>query len=131
MSDLSSHCLRLAVDVHARIEGWIGSPDAPDTQLTALLKDFAPGFSMIAADGQRLPAEALPALFGRLRGSRPGLKIDIDELAVLHAGADSVLLSYRERHAWSAGATQRRATALFVVQPGGQPQWMYLQETWA
>ncbi len=131
MSDLSSLCLRLALDAHSRIERWIGSPDAPDAQLAALLEDFAPGFSMIAADGQRLPAEALPALFGRLRGARPGLKIEIDELAVLHAGADSVLLSYRERHAWSAGATQRRATALFTVQPGGQPQWMYLQETWA
>lgn len=131
MSDLSSQCLRLALDVHSRIEHWIGSPDAPDAQLAVLLDDFAPGFSMIAADGQRLPAEALPALFGRLRGARPGLKIEIDELAVLHAGTDAVVLSYRERHAWSAGATQRRATALFTVLPGSQPQWMYLQETWA
>ncbi len=131
MSDLSSQCLRLALDVHSRIEHWIGSSDAADAQLAVLLDDFAPGFSMIAADGQRLPAEALPALFGRLRGARPGLKIEIDELAVLHAGADAVVLSYRERHAWSAGATQRRATALFTVLPGGQPQWMYLQETWA
>ncbi len=131
MSDLSSQCQRLTLDVHSRIEHWIGSPDAPDAQLAVLLDDFAPGFSMIAADGQRLPAEALPALFGGLRGARPGLKIEIDELAVLHAGADAVVLSYRERHAWSAGATRRRATALFTVLPGGQPQWMYLQETWA
>lgn len=131
MPDLSSHCLRLTLDVHTRIEQWIGTPNAPDTGLAALLAGFAPGFTMIAADGQRLSAEVLPALFGGLRGARPGLKIDIDELAVLHADAASVLLSYRERHAWNAGATQRRATVLFTVQPDGQPQWTHLQETWA
>lgn len=131
MPDLSSHCQRQALDVHSRIEQWIGSPDAPDNQLAILLERFAPGFSMIAADGQRLSAAALPALFASLRGARPGLKISIDEMAVLHAGADSVVLSYRERHAWSAGATQRRATVLFTVQPGEPPQWAHLQETWA
>ncbi|HEY9271625.1 hypothetical protein [Achromobacter sp.] len=131
MPDLSSHCQRLALDAHTRIEQWIGSPDAPDSQLADLLESFAPGFSMIAADGRRLSAAALPALFASLRGARPGLKIDIDELAVLHADTASVLLSYRERHVWSAGATQRRATVLFTVQAGGQPQWAHLQETWA
>jgi hypothetical protein len=131
MTDLSSPCLRLALDAHARIEQWIGQNDAPESVLTALLDGFAPAFTMITTDGQRLPQGALPALFAGLRGSRPGLKIQIDELTVRYADAASALLTYRERHAWSGGATQRRATALFTAGEDGQPQWAHLHETWA
>lgn len=131
MPDLASRCLRLTHDAHARIEQWIGQPDAPQAVLAALLDTFEPGFTMIATDGGRLPGHSLPALFAALRGSRPGLKIGIDELAVLHVDIASVLLTYRESHVWAAGATQRRATALFAVQPDGSVRWTHLHETWA
>lgn len=131
MTDLPSSCLRLTLDAHALIEQWIGLADTPEPVLADLLSRFAPGFTMITTDGQRLAADALPALFAGLRGARPGLKIDIDEMAVRHADATSVLLNYRERHAWCTGATQRRATVLFTAGADGQPQWAHLHETWA
>lgn len=131
MTDLPSSCLRLTLDAHALIEQWIGLADTPEPVLADLLSRFAPGFTMITTDGQRLAADALPALFAGLRGARPGLMIDIDEMAVRHADAASVLLSYRERHAWRTGATQRRATVLFTAGADGQPQWAHLHETWA
>jgi len=131
MMDLSSPCLRLALDAHAHIEQWIGQTDAPASVLTALLGSFAPAFTMITTDGQRLPHGALPALFSGLRGSRPGLKIQIDELTVRYADGGSAVLTYRERHTWNGGATQRRATALFMAGEDGQPQWAHLHETWA
>lgn len=131
MTDLPATCLRLTLDAHALIEQWIGQPDAPDDALAELLSGFAPGFTMITTDGQRLAGDALPALFAGLRGARPGLKIGIDEMAVRHADAASVLLSYRERHAWRNGATQRRATVLFTADAGGPPLWAHLHETWA
>lgn len=131
MMDLSTPCLRLTLAAHALIEQWIGQPDAPDHVLADLLSRFAPGFTMVATDGQRLAANALPALFAGLRGARPGLKIDIDEMTVRHADTASVLLSYRERHAWTTGATQRRATVLFTGGADGLPQWAHLHETWA
>lgn len=131
MTDLSTPSLRLALDAHARIEQWIGNADTPPPVLAALLDAFAPEFSMITADGQRLPPGALPALFAGLRGLRPGLKVQIDELAVRHADAGAALLTYRERHAWNGGATQRRASALFMAGADGQPQWAHLHETWA
>ncbi|MBB1594195.1 hypothetical protein [Achromobacter sp. UMC46] len=131
MTDFSSTSLRLTLDAHALIEQWIGQPDAPDGVLAELLSGFAPGFTMITTDGQRLTGDALPALFAGLRGARPGLKIDIDEMAVRHADAASVLLSYRERHVWHDGATQRRATVLFTAAADGRPLWAHLHETWA
>lgn len=131
MMDLSSPCLRLALDAHAHIEQWIGQTDAPASVLTDLLGSFAPAFTMITTDGQRLPHGALPALFAGLRGSRPGLKIQIDELTVRYADGGSAVLTYRERHTWIGGATQRRATALFTAGEDGQPQWAHLHETWA
>lgn len=123
--------VQFALDVHAHIEQWIGQTDAPASVLTALLGSFAPAFSMITTDGQRLPHGALPALFAGLRGSRPGLKIQIDEWAVQYADAGSAVLTYRERHTWNGGGTQRRATALFTPGEDGQPQWAHLHETWA
>lgn len=131
MTDLPSPCLRLTLDAHALIEQWIGQSDAPDTVLAALLSSFSPDFTMITTDGQRLPQHALPTLFASLRGTRPGLKIDIDEIAVRHTDSASVLLSYRERHAWTGGTTQRRATVLFTAAADGEPQWAHLHETWA
>lgn len=131
MTDLPSSCLRLTLDAHALIEQWIGQADAPDHVLGELLAGFAPGFTMITTDGRRLPGTALPALFASLRGTRPGLKIHIDDMEVLHADTASTLLSYRERHAWSAGATQRRATVLYTNDADGRPRWAHLQETWA
>lgn len=131
MTDLSSTCLRLTLDAHALIEQWIGQPDAPDSVLAALLSGFSPAFSMVTTDGQRLPPNALPGLFASLRGARPGLKIDIDEMTVRYADAASALVSYRERHAWNAGATQRRATVLFTAGGDGRLQWAHLHETWA
>lgn len=131
MTDLSTPCLRLTLDAHALIEQWIGQPDAPDHVLADLLSRFAPGFTMITTDGQRLDGNALPALFAGLRGARPGLKIDIDDMTVRHIDTASVLLTYRERHVWSTGATQRRATVLFTRGAGELPQWAHLHETWA
>lgn len=131
MTDLPTSCLRLTLDAHALIEQWIGQPDAPDPVLADLLSRFAPGFTMITTDGQHLAGNALPALFASLRGARTDLKIDIDEMTVRHADGVSVLLSYRERHTWRTGATQRRATVLFTAGADGQPQWAHLHETWA
>lgn len=131
MTDLSTPCLRLTLDAHSLIEQWIGQPDTPDHVLADLLSRFAPGFTMIATDGQRLDGKALPALFAGLRGARPGLKIDIDDMKVRHIETASVLFTYRERHVWSTGATQRRATVLFTRGAGELPQWAHLHETWA
>lgn len=131
MMDLSASCLHLTHLAHTQIEQWIGDTHAPDAVLASLLAAFSPAFTMVTTDGHRLPHGALPTLFASLRGARPGLTIQIDELAVRHADAGSVLLSYRERHAWNAGATTRRATALFITDADGQPQWAHLHETWA
>lgn len=129
--DLSASCLHLTHLTHARIEQWIGGAPLPETALAALLAGFAASFTMVATDGQRLHAQALPALFEKLRGARPGLTIQIDEVMVHRAAASAVLLSYRERHRWDAHATTRRATALFTLNADGQPQWTHLHETWA
>lgn len=130
MPDFSERCRRAAHDAHALIEQWIGQTDLPPATLPRLLAHFADDFSMVTTDGQRLPDGALPGLFARLAGSRPGLRIRIDELAVLHADAGSAVLTYRESHTWHGGATVRRATASFIAAEDGRPLWRHLHETW-
>ena len=130
-ADLHTAALHLVHHTHGQIEQWIGGVAPPDQALTTLLSSFAPDFAMVTTTGERLAADKLPALFAGLRGTRPGLTIQIDELTVHHADACAVLLGYRERHRWDDGSTSRRATALFTVNADGQPQWAHLHETWA
>ncbi|MBB1624206.1 hypothetical protein [Achromobacter sp. UMC71] len=130
MPDFSEHCRRAVHDAHALIEQWIGQADLPPDTLPRLLAHFSDDFSMVPPDGQRLPDGALPGLFARVAGSRPGLRIGIDELAVRHTDAGSAVLTYRESHAWNGGATVRRATAGFVAAADGRPLWRHLHETW-
>ena len=128
MPDFSDRCRRAAHDAHALIEQWIGQTGLPSDALPRLLAYFSDDFSMVTTDGQRLPDGALPGLFARLAGSRPGLSIRIDEFAVLHASAGSAVLTYRESHTWHGGATVRRATASFIADADGHPRWRHLHE---
>ena len=63
------------IQTHVEIEQWFAGV-APEGTLQSLLARFSPDFSMVApATGTRVNAAGVNALFTRLGGMRPGLKI--------------------------------------------------------
>lgn len=115
------------IQTHIEIEQWF-SGVAPEGTLDTLLARFSPAFTMIApATGTRVNAFGLKALFTRLGGQRPGLKITLSELESLGEN----LVTYREYQVDASGTrTDRRATAVFERQTDGRVLWRHLHETY-
>ncbi|KAF1024843.1 MAG: hypothetical protein GAK37_03012 [Pseudomonas sp.] len=115
------------IQTHIEIEQWFAGA-APDGTLERLLARFSPDFSMVApSTGARVDCAGVKALFTRLGGQRPGLKITLSELAGLGDG----IVTYREHQIDDSGAqTDRRATAVFERQADGRLLWRHLHETW-
>ncbi len=116
-------------DAHVEIERWL-SGEAPAERLPALLARFSPAYSMVTLAGARLDFAALTAFFARVRGTRPGLRIVIDELELIGPGDGRAVVGYREHQADAAGqATLRRSTAVFAHDDAGGIVWLRLHET--
>ena len=113
----------------ADIEQWFAGTD-DKTVLIRLLARFSPQYSMITPSGDTLDVAGLQALFEKLGGARPGLRIELSEWHSIdqHAGGASV--SYRELQSDASGVlNDRRATAVFERQPSGALLWRHLHET--
>ena len=113
----------------ADIEQWFAGTDDRNV-LKRLLARFSPAFSMIAPNGDSLDVAGLQALFEKLGGARPGLRIELSEWHNIdqHAGGASV--SYRELQSDASGVlNDRRATAVLERQASGALLWRHLHET--
>lgn len=113
----------------ADIEQWFAGTDDRNV-LKRLLARFSPQFSMIAPNGDSLDVAGLQALFEKLGGARPGLRIELSEWHNIdqHAGGASV--NYRELQSDASGVlNDRRATAVLERQASGALVWRHLHET--
>lgn len=119
------------IQTHIEIEQWFAGT-APEGTLQNLLARFSPEFSMIApATGARVNAARVQALFTRLGGMRPGLKITLSELTGIDRHARGATVTYREHQVdHSASQTDRRATVVFEKQASGALLWRHLHETY-
>lgn len=81
------------IDAHVVIENWLGQGEG---KFEALLARFHPDFLMVAPSGARFDYAGLARFFESLGGSRPGLKIVIDELTTLQSWDTGAVLHYRE-----------------------------------
>ncbi|NVZ69020.1 DUF4440 domain-containing protein [Pseudomonas costantinii] len=118
------------IQTHVEIEQWFAGV-APQGTLQRLLARFSPEFSMIApATGTRVNTAGVNALFTRLGGMRPGLKITLSELAGIDQHARGATVTYREHQIDDSGAqTDRRATVVFEKLADGALLWRHLHET--
>jgi hypothetical protein len=127
--DLRDRCAVWIGDLHRVIEDWLTgrSPRTGDA-LAAFDSAHADRFTMINPDGTLLRRDELLPGFESAHGSVPELSIRIENVAVLHASADVVLVTYEE---WQ-GSRGRRSTVLLAVDgegPGGMRS-RHLHETW-
>ncbi|KWK77887.1 polyketide cyclase [Burkholderia ubonensis] len=114
----------------AAIERWLSGADTAPAALDALMASFAPGFTMILTDGRELDHDGMRALFAKLAGAKPGLRIGLSETHVLVSDDRHAVITYLEaQHAAAGELPARRATAVFERDAAGAVRWTHLQET--
>ncbi|AYZ68377.1 polyketide cyclase [Burkholderia multivorans] len=114
----------------AAIERWLSGADTAPAALDALMASFAPGFTMILTDGRKVDHDGTRALFAKLAGAKPGLRIGLSETHVLVSDDRHAVISYLEaQHAAAGELPARRATAVFERDAAGAVRWTHLQET--
>lgn len=114
------------LDAHVLIENWLGSGEG---SADALMNRFSSDFTMIPPNGIRMDNQAVSAFFQGASACRPGLKIAIDNAAVLSEWDDGAAVVYQEtQHLPGKEATQRWSTAVFR-QHEDKIIWLHLHET--
>jgi hypothetical protein len=130
---LLARCAAQVNDLHRVIEEWLTgrSPRTP-ASFAAFVDAHAPGFTMVTPEGALLRRDELVPGFEGAYGSAPGLAIRIDDVAVVHADAGSVVATYEEWQDGPAGPSGRRSTVLLdrdAAAPHGLRS-RHLHETW-
>lgn len=120
------------VSTHELIRGWLAGATTEAAAYTALLARFAPGFSMISPGGKVLDKAGLAAFFSAAAGSRPGLHMQIADLALLQESDHGATVSYREFQSQpGAQPSERWSTVVYEKTSDGGLLWRHLHETWA
>jgi hypothetical protein len=131
MQDASRFADRAAAEIdglHRLLQAWFRGEGGDDP--APVLQRFDEGFLMITPAGRLLPFAAFAAGFPALRGTRPGLVMEITEVAVRHESAGSALVTYRERQVTPGAANDRASTALLLDRRDrAVPVWRHLSET--
>ncbi len=114
--------------LHRLLQAWFRAEGSDDP--APVLAHFDEDFLMVSPAGRLIPFAAFAAGFPTLRGTRPGLVMEISEVAVRHHAAGVALVTYRERQITPALTNDRISTALLLDRPDRpSPVWRHLQET--
>ncbi len=115
--------------VHELIQTiFAGEPGMARAAMGQLMPVFAEGFSMVTTAGAVVQLPQVTVMFQQAAGGRPGLRIEISEVATVWQAASSVALRYQETHHLNGSATARWATAI-VDCADGDVRWHHLHET--
>lgn len=118
------------VDTCESIQQFFSGADTGAAACAKLLAHFSSDFSMISPGGQQLDYPALAGFFRQAAGSKPGLRIDVTDIVLLHENELAAVLVYKEAQAFSDGSANLRfATALFDKTMDGRLLWRHLHET--
>ena len=131
MNEVSRFADRAAAEIdalHRLLQAWFRGEGRDDP--APILQHFDDGFLMVTPAGRLLPFAAFAAALPAMRGTRPGLVMEITEVAVRYEAAGSALVTYRERQVTPGTANDRASTALLLDRPGrAVPVWRHLSET--
>ncbi|MFT8674996.1 MAG: hypothetical protein ABF990_09745 [Acetobacter sp.] len=127
MDDLKAATQEI-VDLHVLLQAWFRGEGSENPQ--DIIDHFAPGYEMVGAAGRRIGLDGFAAALPKLRGSRPGLVMEIEDVAIHTRVGDALLATYREVQTQGESRTERWSSALFV--PGSTATglaWSFLHET--
>lgn len=116
-------------DTLAQIARWLGDGPHGEEALAALMMDFDAGFEMVAPSGARLDWQGLRAFFQGAAGSRPGLEIKLERMALLAGGEDAATVAYYETQTLDDGGGNGRHATAVLRRDGANWRWRHLQET--
>jgi hypothetical protein len=106
---------------------------AGDDEFALWKRTTAPDFRLTTPDGTMLALPAITTWIGGAKGSMTSrFEIGIEDVEVIEASADAVLLIYVERQ-YRDGRTTRRQSMAFFLKDDSAPRgvvWRHLQETW-
>ncbi|MCU6188562.1 DUF4440 domain-containing protein [Enterobacter bugandensis] len=114
------------IDLHIALENWLGKGEGDSD---ALLARFRPDFLMIPPGGVHIDYHGLVDFLHSQRGSRPGLKIVIDELSTIERWDRGAVLHYRETQTRPDLPVNVRWSTAVLNQEGGGITWRLLHET--
>lgn len=114
--------------LHRLLQAWFRAEGDPDP--AAVLAHFDDAFVMVTPTGATLPYARFATAFPTLRGTRPGLVMEITAVELRHHDAASALVTYHERQSQGVQVTDRASTALLLDRPDRPtPVWRHLHET--
>ncbi|MBT1715971.1 DUF4440 domain-containing protein [Enterobacter dykesii] len=114
------------IDLHIALEDWLGKGEG---DADALLTRFHPDFLMIPPGGVQIDYSGLVSFLEKQRGSRPGLKIVIDELSTIQRWDRGAVLHYRETQTRPDLPVNVRWSTAVLNQEGDKITWRLLHET--
>ncbi|WP_368525861.1 DUF4440 domain-containing protein [Enterobacter asburiae] len=114
------------IDLHIALEDWLGKGEG---DADALLTRFHPDFLMIPPGGVQIDYSGLVSFLENQRGSRPGLKIVIDELSTIQRWDRGAVLHYRETQTRPDQPVNVRWSTAVLNQEGDKITWRLLHET--
>ena len=114
------------IDLHIALEAWLGKGEG---EADALLARFRRDFLMIPPGGAHIDYSGLASFLENQRGSRPGLKIVIDELSTIQHWEGGAVLHYRETQTRPELPVNVRWSTAVLNQEGDRIVWRLLHET--
>ncbi|MEG4685028.1 DUF4440 domain-containing protein [Enterobacter cloacae] len=114
------------IDLHIALEEWLGKGEGDSDALHAR---FHPHFLMIPPGGAHIDYAGLVSFLEKQRGSRPGLKIVVDELSTIQQWDRGAVLHYRETQTRPDLPVNVRWSTAVLNQEGDRIVWRLLHET--
>lgn len=117
-------------ELHADLALWLGTK-APSTVYERFLGAQHPDFTMVAANGAIVSRGELATGLAQAGNTRPGLRIDIEDLRILATGGDVVVVRFTETHHDDDGTAKRRTTAVLTQDVSVEEglRWLSVHET--
>lgn len=114
------------IDAHIAIENWLGRGEG---DIDALLSRFSHDFTMVTPGGISLDHAALCQLFRTQGGARAGLKITVENIALLAEWPGGAALRYAEKQTLPEIPVSWRWSTVIFQQTGEKIFWRHLHET--
>lgn len=117
--------------LHEFFEQWLRG-ESECTSMGRLESVLAPGFGMVTPTGKLLGREALIEGLVQNRGSRPSLRIEIEDPVMIVDEPTIMIARYVEVQR-ANGHTDRRVSTVVFEHHTGTPnglRWAYVHETW-
>ncbi|CDZ78736.1 hypothetical protein BN59_03049 [Legionella massiliensis] len=120
------------INLHIQIESLLGNSRIEEDRLP-FLSHFHPEFTMIQPNGILRDFAWLSHWYQTAAGSRPQVKISIENFKNIYSCSDNVIVAYEEyQQVTTVESLRRSSTAIFVpTNNSKQPLlWRHLHETW-